>query len=100
MNKFNEFYTKLNEDSNLKKEVSDVLGNDKFENLSEEKMLRIGEIAQKAGFDFTLDEVMRYFSGGELDDDDLDAVAGGKGDSYEVRIEHRICEIGGSAEGS
>ena len=81
MSKFNDFYGKITEDEKIAKEVAIVLGGDTFENASDEKLFKIGEIAKKAGFEFTLDEARAYFGEGELEDDDLDAVAGGKPDN-------------------
>lgn len=77
MSKFNDFYKKAIEDESIRNEAAKILGSDTFENASDEKLQKIGELAKKAGFEFTLDEVKAYFCGGEIGDDDLDAVAGG-----------------------
>ena len=79
MSKFNDFYKKVMEDEKIKAEVIKVLGDDTFEKASDEKLAKIGEIAKNAGFEFTLDEAKAHFAGGELNEDELDAVAGGKG---------------------
>ena len=99
MSKFNDFFKIIMENSELKAEVAGVLGDEPFEKASDEQLVKIGEIAKKVGFDFTIDEAKEFFSCGELDDDDLDAVAGGKGDTTVVRIIDVVCEIGGGMNG-
>ena len=79
MSKFDEFYTKVMEDDALKAAVIKVLGDKTFEKASDEQLTKIGEIAKSAGFVFTIEEAKSFLEGGELDDDDLDAVAGGVG---------------------
>ena len=99
MSKFNDFFKNIMEHSELKAEVAGVLGDVPFEKASDEQLVKIGKIAKKAGFDFALDEVKEFFACGELDDDDLDAVAGGKDDTTVVRIIDVVCEIGGGMDG-
>ena len=86
MSKFNDFYKKVMEDEKIKAEVIEVLGDDTFEKASDEKLAKIGEIAKKAGYEFTLEEAKAHFEGGELDEDELDAVAGGKGGGGDTNI--------------
>ena len=86
MSKFNDFYAKVNEDEALKAKMEAVLGSVPIEKASDDQLVKIGEAAKKAGFDFTLEEVKEFFSCGELDDDELDAVAGGKGDHVQIDI--------------
>ena len=82
MSKFNDFYAKVMADDALKAEVIKVLGDSTFEKATDDQLAKIGEIAKGAGFEFTAAEAKAHFEGGELDDEDLDAVAGGsKGDS-------------------
>ena len=82
MSKFNDFYAKVMADDALKAEVIKVLGDSTFEKATDDQLAKIGEIAKGAGFEFTTAEAKAHFEGGELDDDELDAVAGGsKGDS-------------------
>ena len=77
MSKFSDFYAKVMEDDALKAEVVKVLGGSTFDNATDDQLAKIGDIAKGAGFDFTLEEVKAHFEESELDDDDLDAVAGG-----------------------
>ena len=79
MNKFNEFYAKLSENESLREGVEKILGDNTFEDASDEQLLKIGGIAKELGFEFSIDEVRTYFGNSELDDEALDAVAGGKG---------------------
>ena len=58
--------------------------------------IRIDNDSDKA---VLLRDTRYFFSCGELDDDDLDAVAGGKGDTTVVRIIDVVCEIGGGMNG-
>ena len=81
MSKFNEFYAKVMEDDAVKTEVIKVLGDNTFEQATDDQLAKIGEIAKGAGFDFTVEDAKAFLAGGELDDEALDAVAGGKGDS-------------------
>ena len=97
MSKFNDFYSRINEDEAIKAEIGAVLGGNSFENATDEQLKNIGEIAKKAGFDFALDEVKEFFACGELDDDDLDAVAGGKGETYYIDQYLYVCNQGGQA---
>ena len=86
MSKFNDFFAKVMADDALKTEVIKVLGDSKFENATDEQLAKIGEIAKGAGFEFTAAEAKAHFDGGELDDDELDAVAGGKGDHVQIDV--------------
>ena len=56
-----------------------------------------GELAKKIGFDISETEFHDYVSGGELDDDDLDSVAGGKGETYYKDVVVYHCDVGGQA---
>ena len=91
MSKFKGFYDKINSDAEIGAEFKKVLEEQKitpgtpFEKFSEENLNALIPLAKKAGFDFTLDEVKAFLKsnaeGGELSDDELEAVAGGKGNS-------------------
>lgn len=81
MNRISEFYAEILKDEALKKQMEEILGGKKFEEASDEQLVRIGEIAGKLGYNITLEAAKEYFhpSQDELDDGDLEAVAGGKG---------------------
>lgn len=78
-NKFVEFYAMVMQSPELHAkfaEISSGTGTDVFDQLI--------AFAKENGFDFTKEEVLEYFktnfnNSGELTDDDLEAVAGGKG---------------------
>ncbi|MGN0629878.1 MAG: hypothetical protein ACI4JN_00985 [Ruminococcus sp.] len=98
MNKFSEFYIKVMENDSIKKEFTKILGDKNIEKASENQLLKIGELAENIGITITLDEAKAYLNGmeTELDEDDLDAVAGGgKGETHVKRI--YMCDIGGQA---
>lgn len=98
MSKISDFYSKVLSDDGLKKELESILSGKTISGASDEDLVLIGKLAERLGYDITLDEARNYISGdeAELDDSDLDAVAGGKGDSYETRI--IVCQVGGKAE--
>jgi hypothetical protein len=98
MNKISEFYTAVLAEADSKKEFYEILGDGKIENATEDQLKKIGLLAEKLGYNITLDEAKAYVSTDEipLDDEELEAVAGGKNDRYEERI--IICQIGGKAE--
>lgn len=83
MSKVSEFYAKALADEAAKKELITILGDNKIEEASDEQLVKVGDLAKKLGYDITVDEAKAYLNGDdtELDEDDLDAVAGGKGDS-------------------
>jgi hypothetical protein len=88
MSKVSDFYVKATADESAKKELSAILGGKKIDDATDEELVKIGELAKKLGFDITVDEAKAYLNGddAELDDNDLDAVAGGKGSSRENTI--------------
>lgn len=81
MSKVTDFYAKALADESAKKELITILGDKKIEEASDEQLAKVGELAKKLGFEITIDEAKAYLSSdnAELDEDDLDAVAGGKG---------------------
>lgn len=83
MSKVTDFYAKVMADEGLKAELEAVLGGKDIAAATDDELLKIGDIAKKAGFDISVDEAKAYLNPEEtaLDDDDLDAVAGGKGDN-------------------
>lgn len=98
MNKISEFYKKVLTDEYLKNEIALILSGKEIAEATDEEFVQIGEIAEKFGFNITIDEAKNYFTSdeAELSDDELEAVAGGgKGDHYETKI--IVCQVGGSA---
>lgn len=100
MSKISDFYSKLLTDEDMKKEVYAILKDKTISDATDDELGHISLIAKKAGFDISVEEAKSYISGmiNELDDDDLDAVAGGKGDTYTTRV--IVCQVGGKAEPS
>ncbi len=94
MSKVSEFYAKAMADESAKAEISSILGGTEINAATDEQLVKIGEVAKKLGFDITVDEAKAYLNPeeAELDEDDLDAVAGGKGDT------HATCTSGGSTQ--
>lgn len=98
MNKISEFYQKAITDEAVKSELNAILSGSSITEATDEQLSHIGEIAQRLGFHITVEEARDYISGDEteLDDTELDAVAGGgKGDHYETKI--IVCQVGGKA---
>lgn len=98
MSKISEFYSKVLSDERLKNEVYSILSGKTIAEATDSELILIGKIAAKIGYNITIDEAKDYLTGEEteLDEDDLDAVAGGKGDSYQTKI--IVCQVGGKAE--
>lgn len=96
MSKFSEFYMKVLNDDEAKKELSEILAGKSFEEASKEQLLEIGKLAEHMGYSITIEEAVDYLNSEEmeLDEKDLDSVAGGKTDKY---IDIYVCEIGGQA---
>ncbi len=82
MSKVTDFYINAIADEATKKELIDILGNKSINEASDDQLVKIGKLANKLGFDITLEEAKAYLTSEEteLNEDDLDAVAGGKGD--------------------
>lgn len=80
MSKVSEFYAKAVADESAKKELITILGDKKFTEASDDQLAKIGELAKRLGFEITIDEAKAYLNGdhSELDEEELDAVAGGK----------------------
>lgn len=99
MGKMTEFYKKVLADKTAKNELSTILGRQSIENASDEQLLKIEALAKKLDVEITIEEAKAFFKGDnkEIDDSELDAVAGGG--KHDDSIIHFIyCEIGGSAE--
>lgn len=98
MSKFTEFYDALQKHEDALRKFSEMIGDRKIEEADDETFLQIGKLAEELGYEITLEDAHNYFrnSETELDEDDLEAVAGGKtGDVYTHYI---VCQIGGSAK--
>lgn len=89
MSKFTEFYAKAMEDTAVKKELQEILEKKSIEDATEAELIKIGVLAKRLGFEITLEEAQNFLHGeeAELDENDLDAVAGGSG-KPEVGIEY------------
>ncbi|MDO4273664.1 MAG: hypothetical protein Q4D16_08340 [Eubacteriales bacterium] len=88
MDKFQQFYEKLTE-SGKEKEFQEILlkyhpNAASFADIGEEAWKEVGKMAEDMGYSIKPEEAVEYFSGEEieLDEDDLDSVAGGKGKNY------------------
>lgn len=81
MSKVSEFYAKAMADEGAKAELAAILEGKAVNDANDEQLEKIGELAKKLGYEITIEEAKEYINGNEaeLDDDDLDAVAGGKG---------------------
>lgn len=92
MSKVSEFYAKATTDEAAKKELITILGDKKLAEASDEQLGQVGELAKKLGYDITIEEAKAYLNGSEaeLDDDDLDAVAGGKGNSGDTNCHNGV----------
>ena len=84
MSKVSEFYAKAISDDNAKARLGEILRGKTISEATDEQLEKIGGLAKELGFDITIEEAKNYLNAdsAELDDDDLDAVAGGKGDTY------------------
>lgn len=79
-NKFVDFYAKVMQSPEEHAKVAAIAAG----GATEETFDKLIAYAKESGFDFTKEEVVEYFKTnfsdkGELTDDDLEAVAGGKG---------------------
>lgn len=94
MSKISEFYAKVMEDEAAKKELIGILGEKKFEEADDAQLAKVGELAKKLGFEITVDEAKAYFNtDSELNEDDLDAVAGGKGNRGSINCTNGVGSI-------
>lgn len=80
MSKFTDFYKKAVANDEAKKELTAILGDREFKEATDEQLEKLSGLAKKLGFDITVEEARAYLNNAntELDDDELDAVAGGK----------------------
>lgn len=80
MSKVSDFYAKVMSDEGTKAKLGNILGGKSINEADDEQLKKIGGLAKELGFEITVEEAKNYLKGDntELDDDDLDAVAGGK----------------------
>ena len=98
MSKFTEFYTKLFDDKEARKKLSEILENKLIEQADDSDLKKIRALAGTLGVEISVEEAKQFFTAqsGELEDEALDAVAGGKGE--ELKFHYIYCEIGGSPD--
>ena len=79
MSKVADFYAKAMGNEDAKAKIAKVIGGKGVEELTDDQLKEIGEIAKGLGFDITLEEAKAYLKSveEELSDKALDAVAGG-----------------------
>ncbi|MDR2559924.1 MAG: hypothetical protein LBC86_10365 [Oscillospiraceae bacterium] len=83
MSKFTEFYNHVVSDPKFGAAFAKIIEEQKipagtpFENFTDENFTALLPLAKEMGLEFTLAEAKAHFSGSELSDDELEAVAGG-----------------------
>lgn len=78
MNKVAEFYTKVMQDEDIKKEFLAFAGKKEADDFTDEEFKKLKQLSKRIGFDITEEEIKSYFqSEKELSDEELDNVAGG-----------------------
>lgn len=96
MSKINEFYSKVLSEPDAKKQLEEILHGTSLSEADDHMLEKIGLLAQRLGYEISVEEAKAYLnpSEAELDDDDLDAVAGGKNNE---EVTTYICAVGGQA---
>lgn len=86
MSKFSDFYNAMLKDEEVKKEAAGILGDISLVEIDKTQAELLVPIAKKLGFDITADEAINYLNADKLmlDENDLDAVAGGKGEDLHI----------------
>ena len=90
MDKFKEYYVQAMTDDSVRAEVKKILGRTSVDEATDEQLIQLGELAKTLGLDIALDEAKAYLSKshddeeGEISADELQAIAGGKGDNCET----------------
>lgn len=84
MDKFSEFYQKVSADEKATRKFMDIVKDKDFSKLTESDFEKLVPLAETLGFDITAKEAYDHFCGdiSELDEEQLDMVAGGKNDVY------------------
>lgn len=88
MSKMSDFYSAAINDNTSRKKLAEILDGKSFEEATDEQLVQIGELSKSLGIEIDIDEAKAFLRGNdqELDEDDLDAVAGGKGDKSTVEL--------------
>lgn len=88
MSKFSDFYSAASKNEEAMVKLAEILDGKKLVEATDEQLKEIGNVAEKLGFNITIEEAKKYLdpNSSELDDDDLDAVAGGKGETSVVTV--------------
>ncbi len=92
MSKLSEFYKQAMGEEETKKKIEKILAGKEISDATDEQLEKVGELAKGLGYEFTLEDVKGYLKGEEvaLDEEDLEAVAGGKG----VYVSYKNCQTG------
>ena len=102
MSKFAEFYAKLQSDEATKKAFAaaakekGIANGTAFSDLNDAQITALIPVAKGAGFDFTVKELKEYFKKGEdgaLSEDELEMVAGGKGNTVTATCNNGVGAI-------
>lgn len=86
MDKFKQFYTQAMTDEAVGTEVKKILGKTSIDEATDDQLTKLGELAKTLGLDISLTEAKAYLAKshddeeGEISPDELQAVAGGKGE--------------------
>ncbi len=99
MSKMKELYEKVAADCELQAKFAEIMKNAEAagEEATKEKLTTF---AKEAGYDVTVDEIQEYFKeltkpkAGELSDDELDQVAGGKSETGQTLIAISVLSAG------
>lgn len=88
MSKMSDFYSAAINDNTSRKKLAEILDGKSFEEATDEQLVQIGELSKSLGIEIDIDEAKAFLRGNdqELDEDDLDAVAGGKSDKSTVEL--------------
>ncbi len=97
MSKITDFYTAVLGNVEAKKELASILEGKELENATDKQLEKIGALAERLGYKIALSEARDFFqkSSRKLSEDELDAVAGGKGERIDRTI--YVCDVGGQA---
>ena len=93
MNKVAEFYAEALENNDAKAKLVEILGATRIDEADDAQLEKVGAVAKELGYDFTIEDAKNYLNpaDGEISDDDLDEVAGGKNDIGTLNL---TCESG------
>ena len=88
MDKFKQFYVQAMADDSVRAEVKKILGRTPVDEATDDQLIKLGELAKTLGLDISVKEAKAYLGNaddddeeGEISADELQAVAGGKGES-------------------